>query len=304
MASRRKAFSMMSSKDLKMQRELERCRLVVDRRLAEFFTQRENYDVLLEAMRYSLTAGGKRIRAAICMKFCEASGGEIELALDAACAIEMLHTYSLIHDDLPCMDDDDMRRGKPSNHIKFGEFTATLAGDALQAAAFETLLSSGLPSSTLVEMGRVLAAAAGPHGICAGQYLDMRDKPLGMSELMDIHNRKTAALISAAAKIGVLAAQGNEEQVIAAGCYANAVGLVFQARDDVLDATATADELGKPIGSDRKNDKTTFATIMGLRECNEFIRVKTENAVAALGGKFDDAGFLTWLAWMLAERKY
>ena len=290
--------------DRSMQREYERCRTVVDRRLTEFFTQRGSYDQLLESMRYSLLAGGKRVRAVICMKFCGASGGEMEKALDAACAVEMLHTYSLIHDDLPCMDDDDMRRGKPSNHIKFGEFTATLAGDALQAAAFETLLDSGLPPSTVVEMGRVLASAAGPHGICAGQYLDMLEKPLSMNGLMDTHNRKTAALIAAAAKIGVLAAEGSQEQIIAADCYAKAIGLVFQVRDDLLDATATADELGKSVGSDRKNDKTTFATLLGLNECNEFIRANTEDAVAALGGKFNDAGFLIWLAWMLAERKH
>ena len=290
--------------DRDMQREFDRCRAIVDSRLTEFFTERVNYKVLLESMRYSLLAGGKHIRAVICMKFCEASSGEMEKALNAACAIEMLHTYSLIHDDLPCMDDDDMRRGKPSNHIKFGEFTATLAGDALQAAAFETLLGSALPPSTMVEMGRVLAAAAGPHGICAGQYLDMREKPLAMSVLTEIHDRKTAALISAAAIIGVLAANGTQEQITAAECYAKSVGLAFQVRDDVLDVTATADELGKPIGSDRKHDKTTFATLMGYSECNEFIRAKTEDAVAALGGKFDDAGFLTWLAWMLAERKY
>ena len=290
--------------DRNMQLEFEFCRTVVDRRLTEFFTERENYYVLLESMRYSLLAGGKRVRAIICMKFCEASGGEMEKVLDAACAIEMLHTYSLIHDDLPCMDNDDMRRGKPSNHIKFGEFTATLAGDALQAAAFETLLGSGMPASTVLEMGRVLAAAAGPHGICAGQYLDMHEKPIGMSGLVEIHNHKTAALISAAAKIGVLAAKGTEEQIIAADRYAKDLGLAFQIRDDVLDATATADELGKPIGSDRENDKTTFATLMGLSECNELIRVNTQNAVAALGGKFDNAEFLIWLAWMLAERKY
>ena len=289
-----------------MRKELELCQIAIKEQLSGYFTDDgTGCTPLLEAMRYSLLAGGKRIRPVICIKFCEAAGGKPEVALNAACAIEMLHTYSLIHDDLPSMDDSDMRRGKPSNHIKFGEFTAILAGDALQAAAFETMLRSELPPGTVVEMLRVLAEAAGPYGICGGQHIDVFSawKPLMENELAEIHNMKTSALISASARIGVMAAGGTQEQVNAAEVYALAVGLAFQVRDDVLDLTVPTEELGKPMGSDLENNKTTFAMLMGVSKCEEIIHSETEKAIAALAGKFDDAGFLIWLAHMLAERK-
>ena len=294
---------MMENNDQARQAEYDRCRTLVEERLDCFFIENSPYKTLMDSMRYSLLAGGKRIRAVICLKFCEAAGGGIRKALDAACAIEMLHTYSLIHDDLPCMDDDDLRRGMPSNHIKFGEFTATLAGDALQAASFETLLSSGLPPAAVIEMARILAHAAGPHGICGGQYLDLQLKQCGTAELTEIYRLKTAELISAAARIGVAAAEGSAEQAEAADNYARAVGMAFQVRDDVLDDTATEKELGKPIGSDRENDKKTFASLMELSECEKIIRTQTEIAISALDGKFDDTEFLIWLAWMMANRK-
>jgi len=257
-------------------------------------------------MRYSLLAGGKRIRAVICIKFCEAVGGAPEMAMEAACAIEMLHAYSLIHDDLPCMDDDDMRRGKPSNHIKFGEFTATLAGDALQAAAFETLLGSALPPGKVIKMARILAEAAGPRGICGGQYLDLSGDS-GLRSLGDIANMyelKTGALISASARIGVVAGGGTAEQVDAAGKYARKLAYAFQIRDDVLDCTASDEVLGKPVGSDRDNNKMTFASALPLKICGDLIESLTSEAIGALGGKFGESGFLEWLASCLAERKY
>ena len=289
-----------------MQRELRRCQAAVDERLSEFFIEDVSYSRLLESMRFSMLAGGKRIRAALCIKFCEAAGGTMDDALDAACAIEMLHTYSLIHDDLPCMDDDDMRRGKPSNHIQFGEFTATLAGDALQAAAFKTLIGSNLPASAVVKMAQILADAAGPHGICGGQYLDLsgEGKALTLDELGDIHGMKTVALISAAARIGVVAAGGTPAQIEAAGSYADAVGLAFQARDDLLDLTATVEELGKPAGSDIENNKTTLATLLGKDECENLIHRETGKAISALDGMFKDTEFLKWFATLLAKRNY
>ena len=282
------------------------CQKDIEERLSGCFIGDGNYRVLLESMRYSLLAGGKRIRAVICNKFCEAAGGGRKAALDAACAIEMLHTYTLIHDDLPCMDDDDMRRGKPSNHIRYDEFTATLAGDALQAAAFETLLGSDLPASSLVGMALVLARAAGPSGLCGGQFLDLsgEGKQLALDELLEIHSLKTAALISAAAVIGVIAAGGTPEQIEAADDYAKAVGLAFQARDDVLDLTATAEELGKPARSDIENEKMTLATLLGIDECEALIKRETEKAILALDGKFKDTDFLRWFAGLLAERKF
>jgi len=287
-------------------REMDWCRDAVDDRLRELFAEAgSNYATLVESMRYSLLAGGKRVRAVICMKFCEAAGGRPEDAIDAACAIEMLHTYSLIHDDLPSMDGDNMRRGKPSNHVEYGEYTAILAGDALQAAAFETLAGSVLPSDAVVEMVQILANAAGPHGICGGQYLDLSGEGwhLTIDELLELYAMKTAALISAAARMGVIAANGTYEQVNAAHLYSKAIGLAFQVRDDVLDCIASAEELGKPIGSDIENDKSTFASLLGIEACEKMIGKETEKAIAALDGKFVNAEFLTWMAWVLAERK-
>ena len=305
MASLWNVFSMMSNDDREMLREFAQCRGVVEDRLSAFFNGLGAYATLLESMRYSLLAGGKRIRAVMCIKFCEAAGGMPEDALDAACAIEMLHSYSLIHDDLPCMDDDDMRRGKPSNHIEFGESTAMLAGDALQAAAFETVANSNLPPEAVAEMIHILAYAAGAHGICGGQYIDLSGVGwhLTVDELLELHRMKTAALISAAARMGVVAGGGTQEQKAAADSYAQAVGLAFQVRDDVLDCTSTEEELGKPVGSDEENDKTTFASLLGLEACEKIITRETEKAAAALEGKFADTGFLIWLAGVLANRR-
>ena len=288
------------------QRELEQCQAVISGKLGGLFTSDNMSSAkLLESMRYSLLAGGKRIRPVICIKLCEAAGGDPATALDAACAIEMIHTYSLIHDDLPCMDNSDMRRGKPSNHKHFGEFTATLAGDALQTAAFDMILSSDLPPDTILKAARVLAEAAGPYGICGGQHLDVHGvwKLLTEAELIRIHNMKTASLISAAARIGVIIAGGTQEQIKAADEYAMAVGLAFQVRDDVLDITEPTENLGKPMGADLENNKITFAMIAGVAKCEEIIRDETKKAVAALKGKFDNTEFLVWLAHMLAERR-
>jgi len=287
-------------------REMEDGCKIVDERLHELFAEAgSSYATLVESMRYSLLAGGKRVRAVLCIKFCEAAGGRPEDAVDAACAIEMLHTYTLIHDDLPSMDGDDLRRGKPSNHVKYGEFTATLAGDALQAAAFETLANSALPASAVVEMVQILAHAAGPHGICGGQYLDLSGEGwhLTIDELLELYSMKTAALISASARLGVIAGGGTVEQVEAAHKYAHYIGLAFQVRDDVLDCIATAEELGKPIGSDAENDKSTFASLLGIEACEKMISKETERAIASLEGNFENTEFLTWLARILAERK-
>jgi len=289
-----------------MIREMEWCRDVVDDRLHELLAEAgSSYATLVEAMRYSLLAGGKRVRAVLCIKFCEAAGGRPEDAIDAACAVEMLHTYTLIHDDLPSMDGDDMRRGKPANHVEYGEFTATLAGDALQAAAFESIACSALPPDSIVEMVRILAHAAGPHGICGGQYLDLSGEGwhLTIDELLELYAMKTAALISAAARLGVIAGGGTQEQVDAAHAYAQAIGLAFQVRDDMLDCIATAEDLGKPVGSDIDNDKSTFASLLGLQACEKMINRETEKAIAALDSKFENVEFLTWLARVLAERK-
>jgi geranylgeranyl diphosphate synthase type II len=285
--------------------DMQLCRQMIDERLHEQFAEAgTNYATLVESMRYSLLAGGKRIRAIICMKFCEAVGGRPEDALDAACAVEMLHTYTLIHDDLPIMDGDELRRRMPSNHIEYGEFTATLAGDALQAAAFETLANSPISSEAVVEMVKILAQAAGPHGICGGQYLDLSGEgwQLTIDELFELYSMKTASLVAAAAKMGVIAGYGTKAQIEAAHQYAASIGLAFQIRDDVLDCTATEEELGKPIGSDEDNEKTTFVSLLGTHACEKMIKKETEKAVTAIEGEFANTEFLTWLAYVLANR--
>jgi len=289
--------------------ELESCLKSVYEYLSKRFVgdgADTGYARLIQSMQYSLLAGGKRIRAIICMKFCEAAGGQPEDAIEAACAVEMLHTYSLIHDDLPCMDDDAMRRGKPSNHIEFGEFTAVLAGDALQAAAFETLALCKANSHDIAEVVRIFAQAAGPHGICGGQYLDLSGEGmmLTVDELHEVCSMKTAALLSAAARIGVIIGGGTKQQIEAADDYAQALGISFQVRDDILDCIAVEEELGKPVGSDSGNSKSTFASLLGVEACEIIVRKETEKAIGALNGKFNDAGFLIWLAHMLVERKY
>lgn len=207
-----------------MKRELFALRMEEYRTMVEDFLDAqcvaadEPYARLLDAMRYSLTAGGKRLRPILTLEFCRLCGGDVHAVLPAACGVELLHTYSLIHDDLPCMDDDDLRRGKPSNHKVFGEATAVLAGDALQALAFETVLSAPLAPERALRCGQILTHAAGHAGICGGQQLDLEweGRSFDRGELMAIHLRKTSALIRAACLMGVAAAGGTAEQADAA----------------------------------------------------------------------------------------
>ncbi len=288
-----------------MQKQYDICRDMVEAKLETYFSGSPAQKSLYEAMRYSLLAGGKRIRPVIVLKFCELSGGDMNKALPFACAVEMLHTYSLIHDDLPCMDNDDLRRGKPTNHVVYGECLATLAGDALQAAAFETLLSADLEAEKIVAAARELAFAAGEDGMCGGQVLDMdgEKRELALSEVEKIHELKTAAMIKAAARIGVIAGGGNEAQFKAADEYAEKIGLAFQVRDDILDCISTKEELGKTIGSDEENGKTTFVTLFGIEKCEEIVNGKTAEAKAALASAFENTAFFDWLADLLAGRK-
>lgn len=297
------------------QQEYEQCLVRVEERLDSFFLQECPQKELLDAMRYSLLAGGKRIRPVLTMKFCEACGGTVEEALDFACGVEMLHTYSLVHDDLPCMDNDDLRRGKPTCHKVFGETTATLAGDALQAAAFRTVLAAEGPWVETLSAGPgkaalFLAEAASEQGMCGGQYLDTAEdgKSHTVEELRMIHAGKTGALLRAACLMGVCACAGrrtvDSRAFEAAREYAENLGMAFQIRDDILDVTATTEVLGKPVGSDAANQKATFATLLGVPACCELVTEYTEKAKAALNDIFDDAGFLRWLADQLAERKH
>ena len=264
---------------------------------------------LLDAMSYSLLAGGKRIRPVLTLKFCQALCGDLAPALEYAGAVELLHTYSLIHDDLPCMDDDELRRGKPTCHKLYGESCAVLAGDALQAEAFFRLATSKRAASgSAARACAVLAEAAGAsQGICAGQYLDLSGEghTLSEGELSRIHLWKTSALIRAACELGLLASPvpPSDAQLAGASRYAAELGVAFQIRDDMLDLESTTEELGKPVGSDAANEKTTFATLYGHEKCAALVAEHTAAAKSALDGLLPDAGFLYWLADTLAERK-
>ena len=259
---------------------------------------------LAEAMRYSLLAGGKRIRPMLVLEFCRICGGDIETALPVACAIEMLHTYSLIHDDLPCMDDDSLRRGRPTNHVVYGECTATLAGDALQAEAFGSILRSELPADRKARCACFLADAVGLDGMCGGQFLDMlgEGRVLSEDELTDINSRKTGALLTAACRMGVAAGGGNEAQLEAASLYGAAIGAAFQIRDDMLDVLGNEQELGKPIGSDAEEKKNTYMALYGAERCARMVEKLTAQAKDVLRGTFEDTAFLYALADSMAVR--
>ena len=256
----------------------------------------EPYARLLDAMRYSLTAGGKRLRPILTLEFCRLCGGDVHAALPVACGVELLHTYSLIHDDL--------RRGKPSNHKVFGEATAVLAGDALQALAFETVLSAPLAPERALRCGQILTHAAGHAGICGGQQLDLEweGRSLDRGELMAIHLRKTSALIRAACLMGVAAAGGTAEQADAAQRYADALGLAFQIRDDMLDVIGDEATFGKPIGSDKAEKKTTFVDLLGLAACEREVVRLTDEAISALGLFGGEADFLAALSHSMETR--
>ena len=287
--------------------QLTRDQAEIEKGLKGYFTDRTvPYKTLLESMSYSLMAGGKRLRPILVLAFCRLCGGDADKAIPVACGVEMLHTYSLIHDDLPCMDNDDLRRGKPTNHKVFGECTATLAGDALQAAAFESVLSAPLADSARVSCAAILARVAGHDGICGGQQIDMEweGRPLTQQEIMEIHLRKTAALLRGACLMGVAAADGTEEMQRAAAQYADALGMAFQIRDDMLDVIGDEKIFGKPIGSDREEQKTTFVDLFGIDGCAKKVQEYTQRAKAALDTVpwRGDTAFLKMLADSLQNR--
>ena len=248
-----------------------------------------------------MLAGGKRIRSTLVLEFCRVSGGDWEKAIPMAAALEMIHTYSLIHDDLPCMDNDDFRRGKPTNHKVYGEAMAILAGDALLTDAFAVASTADLPANSVIEGWRVLAGCAGSLGMVGGQVLDIQAQTrlLTEQEVLDIQTRKTGALIRAACAIGAIAGGASKQQYEAACQYAAGLGLAFQIRDDMLDVIGTVEEMGKSVGTD--SDKNTFVRLYGMQKCEELVQKYTEHAVAALQC-FDDADYLTHLAVEMATR--
>ncbi len=261
---------------------------------------------MLKAMAYSLSNGGKRIRPMLTLEFCRLCGGDYKKAIPFALAAEMIHTYSLIHDDLPCMDDDDMRRGKPSSHKVFGEANALLAGDALLTLAFETVLSAeGVSAEAKVKAGFELAKAAGCSGMIAGQVMDLANegKSVSLDAIKETDKLKTGEMIRVSCVMGCIAADADEEKIKAAEKYSENIGLAFQIVDDILDVTSDAETLGKPIGSDSENDKSTYVSLMGIEKSAEYAEELTKNAKKALDIFGDEGDFLAMLADMLAGRK-
>ena len=258
------------------------------------------------AARYSLLGGGKRIRAVLVLAVCDMLNGDAAAAEQFAAAVEMLHCYSLIHDDLPCMDNDDLRRGKPSCHKAFGEATAMLAGDVLLTEAFEVIANVAAPAIVNVRAAKALGAGAGSRGMVYGQELDLKYEALAATEeqLRLIHRNKTGALINAAVQMGAAAAQANETQCKELEAYAFGIGLVFQIVDDVLDVTGSQEQLGKPIGSDSENGKTTFVTLYGADGAMALAQKLNEQIYDDLQQHFGvKAAFLQQLAQQLLVRK-
>lgn len=237
---------------------------------------------LMDSMRYSLLAGGKRLRPIFVLDFCRMCGGDWQAAAPFAAALEMIHTYSLIHDDLPCMDNDDLRRGKPTNHKVYGEAMAVLAGDALLTEAFTMVASAPYSAQIRIRAVDVLAKCAGALGMVGGQVLDIQSEQRECTEqeVLDIQERKTGALIKAACVLGVLAGGGSEEQILWAEKFARHLGLAFQIRDDILDVIGTKEEMGKSVGTDA--GKNTFLSIHGLTVCEGMVTAHTAAAMDCL----------------------
>ena len=261
-------------------------------------------DKVSEAMLYSLKNGGKRVRPMLVLEFCRACGADIKAALPFACAIEMIHSYSLIHDDLPCMDDDDFRRGMPSCHKKFGEATALLAGDGLLTLAFSIATKACVSAEKKVEAVALLADCAGHLGMIGGQTMDLQHEGcnITLEQLKKTDALKTGRLIYCACKLGCIAAGADSQKIEAAEIYAERIGLAFQIVDDLLDITSTTEQLGKPVGSDRENEKSTYPALLGMEESVKLVHSLTQEAVDALSAFGDEGRFLADYALELAAR--
>ena len=264
--------------------------------------------VLIDAMRYSLEAGGKRVRPRLVLEFARLCGGSEEAALPFACAVEMIHTYSLIHDDLPCMDDDDLRRGEPSNHNVYGEDIALLAGDALLTLAFETLAddkTAELAGDRACRLAaKTLARYAGAVGMVGGQVIDLKSENTNapLEVLREMDEKKTACLIQAACELGCIAANAGADKRRAAALYGESIGVAFQIQDDILDQTSSDEELGKPVGSDNENSKSTYVSLLGIEKCRALVDELTNQAIEALSAFDADTEALRDYALALAKR--
>ncbi len=280
---------------------------IIEQELSRILSEKNAPKVLKEAMNYSLQAGGKRIRPSLLLEFYRILGGDILDALNFACAVEMIHTYSLIHDDLPCMDDDDFRRGKPSCHVAFGQANALLAGDALLTLAFETAadFSKNIDPKNACEAVKLIANAAGMENMVGGQVLDLSSEgvQISLEQLEEIQRGKTVALLKVNASVAATLAGVDTDTCKALEDYAVYIGRAFQIRDDILDVISTEKELGKPIGSDSDNNKNTFVSLIGLDESQKLVDEYTLKAIESIKLVSDDSKNLVELAKALASRK-
>lgn len=288
-------------------KEFEERILEVNKSLEKYVEEREcPQGTIYKSMNYSIKAGGKRIRPVLMLAAAELVGGNVDSVMPFACALEMIHTYSLIHDDLPCMDNDDLRRGKPTNHKVYGEAIAVLAGDALLNCAFETMLKNTdvSPNMTLAAMSEI-AAASGTEGMIGGQVIDIESegKTIDAVTLMTMHLHKTAALIMAAAKVGALLGGGSREDLTAMEEFARYLGIAFQIKDDILDIVGNEEDLGKKTGVDGLLQKSTFVSIYGMEQSEILLKDYTQKAVEVLSQYGEKAEFLVELSKFLLSRE-
>lgn len=290
-----------------MKEQLKKYTDIVDKQLDKYLDPKDNpQGIIYEAMRYSVFAGGKRLRPVLMLLTCEMCGGDINEVLPFACALEMIHTYSLIHDDLPAMDNDDLRRGKPTSHKQFGEATAILAGDALLNKAFEVVSQySGNNSDRAIKAINILAVSSGTEGMIGGQIVDMQSegRQITLDELRYLHLNKTGAIIRSACKIGAVMSGADSVKIKAVDEFSKNLGIAFQIQDDILDVTGTEAELGKPIGSDAEEGKNTYVSLLGLQKSKDMSEEYSKKAKQALDIFGEKANTLKELTDYLTDRR-
>ncbi len=291
---------------MNMKEQLQQDVNIIEDALGKYVPEKDNLQSsIYKAMRYSLLAGGKRLRPVLMIETGKMCGGEVGEILPFACAMEMIHTYSLIHDDLPAMDNDELRRGMPTNHIKFGEAEAILAGDALLNRAFEVVAQNpGKDPARTLKAISILAESSGTEGMIGGQVIDLESegKRIDADVLKKLHSLKTGAIIRSSCVVGAVLSGAAEEEVRAADEFALNLGIAFQIQDDILDVTGDEASLGKPVGSDADNEKSTYVTLFGMKRAGELSREYTKKAISALEIFGDRAGFLKELTLSLLDR--
>lgn len=278
---------------------------IVDKAIIDFLPKaNDGQSEVVEAMKYSLSNGGKRLRPVFCLEFASCLGLDKKNAIAFACAVEYIHTYSLIHDDLPCMDDDDIRRGKPSCHKQFGEAIALLAGDALLTHASRIIAEAKLSADKIVKAVSALSYYSGVEGMLGGQVIDLKyeSEAPNLEQILTVHTLKTGALIALSCLLGCIAGGADEEKCNNAIRFAYNLGIAFQIKDDILDVLGDAEKLGKPVGSDVENDKTTYVSLVGLKQAQTDVEKYTASAIDYLS-EFDNSEFLRMLAESLILRE-